>query len=136
MHAILLHTQGDDLGHLARHMTDIMNKVLRPGFSTGHKHPEWAPAVDVCEMADRYEIIVELAGVSREKIEVYTENGVLTVAGCREDPTPAGKVRLHQMEIEQGQFRRTISLPPNADEDATSARYHDGLLRIQVPKRS
>jgi len=134
-HAILVHSQGEDLGHLARHMTDIVHKVLHSGFSPGHKRPEWAPSVDMCELEDRFEIIVELAGVRREEIEVYTEHGVLTVAGSRDDPMPEGKVRLYQMEIEHGPFRRTISLPPSADEDAVSARYRDGFLRIEVPKR-
>jgi HSP20 family molecular chaperone IbpA len=141
-HAILLHsgnilTQGRraDLGHVARQMTDIMQKMLHSGFSPGPKRLEWAPAVDICELEDRYEIIVELAGVRREEIEVYTENRKLTVAGNRQDPTPEAKVCLHQMEIEQGPFRRTVTLPPDADEEAVSARYRDGFLRVQVPKR-
>jgi HSP20 family protein len=124
------------MSHLARHMTDIMHKVLQSGFSPGHKHPEWAPAVDICEMGDRYEIVVELAGVRREEIEVYTENRQLTVAGTREDPMPEAKVCLHQMEIEQGPFRRTVALPADADEKGVSARYRDGFLRVHVPKRA
>jgi len=128
-------TQGhQDLGHLARHMTDIMHRVLHSGFSTGRRPPDWAPAVDISEMCDHWEVIVELAGVRRDDIEVYTENHHLTITGWRHDPTSPEKVRLHQMEIEQGQFRRRILLPTDVDEDAVTARYHDGLLRIRVPK--
>jgi HSP20 family protein len=137
MHNVILaHHRNEDLGHLAQHMTDIMHKVMRSGFSPDPKRPEWAPAVDICELPDRYEILVELAGVRREEIEVYTENRKLTVAGSRKDPTPEGKVCLHQMEIEQGPFRRIVSLPPDAEEEAVSAKYRDGFLRIQVPKRT
>jgi HSP20 family protein len=129
-------TEGhENLGHLARHMTDIMHKVLQSGFTTGPKPPDWTPAVDVCETDDRYEIIVELAGVRREDIEVFTESRHLTVAGWRKDPTPHEKVKLHQMEIEQGQFRRRVLLPPDADDEAITARYRDGLLHVRVPKR-
>jgi HSP20 family protein len=134
-HAIL--AQGpQDLGHLARHVSDLMHKVIHAGFSPGSKHPDWVPAVDICEMADRYEVIVELAGVRRDEIEVFTEGNHLTVTGWREDPSPRDKVRLHQIEIEQGQFRRRILLPANVDPETISARHRDGLLRIQIPKRS
>lgn len=126
----------DDLGHLARHMNDLMHKVMRSGFSPGGKPPDWTPAIDVCEMDDSYEVIVDLAGVRREQIEVYTEEGYLAVAGCREDPTSPGKRCLHQMEIEQGRFRRRIKLPCDAEAEAVSARYSDGLLHIRVPKRT
>jgi HSP20 family protein len=133
-HAIL--AQGPhDLGHLARHMTDLMHKVIQSGFSPQGKHADWVPAVDICETCDAYEIIVELAGVRREDIEVFTENRHVTVAGWREDPAPRDKMRLHQIEIEQGQFRRRILLPANVDEESISARYRDGILRVRIPKR-
>jgi len=129
-------TQGhQDLGHLARHMTDIMHRALHSSFSTGRRSPDWVPAVDISEMCDHWEVIVELAGVRRDDIEVYAENRHLTITGWRHDPTSPEKVRLHQMEIEQGQFRRRILLPTGMDEDAITARYHDGLLRIRMPKR-
>lgn len=132
-HAIL--AQGrEDLNHLARHMTDIMHRVLQSGFTPGPKPPDWTPAIDVSETEDHYEVVVELAGVRREDIEVYTEHNHLVVAGWRKDPTPPEKVRLHQMEIEQGQFRRRVLLPPDSDEDAVTARCRDGLLRIRIPK--
>jgi HSP20 family protein len=131
--AILVQGQ-HDIGHIARHMSDLMHKVIHVGFSPGAKHPDWIPVVDICEMEDHYEVIVELAGVRREDIEVFTEGRHLTVAGWRDDPTPRDKVRLHQMEIEQGQFRRRILLPANVDPETISARHRDGLLRIRIPK--
>ena len=133
--AIVVAQGHQDLGHLARHMTEIMHRVLHSGFSTGSKPPDWVPAVDIGEMCDHYEIIVELAGVRADDVEVYTESHHLTITGWRYDPSSPEKVRLHQMEIEQGQFRRRILLPEGVDEDAIAARYRDGLLRIRVPKR-
>lgn len=132
--AILVQGPPDNLSHLAHHVSDLVHKVLHTGFSPGGKHPDWIPAVDICEMANHYEIIVELAGVRRDDIEVFTEGRHLTVAGFREDPTPRGKICLHQMEIEEGHFRRCILLPTNVDSEGISARHRDGLLRIQVPK--
>lgn len=124
-----------DLGHLARHMAQIMDKLVKSSCPPGAASPDWVPAVDVCEMPDRYELIVEIPGVRREDIEVVTEDRNLTVSGWREDPLPDGKVSLHQMEIEQGRFRRRLVLPEDADVAEVTARYRGGLLRIRVPKR-
>ena len=126
----------EDLGHLARHMSSLMHRVLSTGFSLAGKACDWTPAVDICETADRYEILIELAGVRRDDIEVVTENHYLTIAGWRGDPTPRDKVCVHQMEIEQGQFRRRLRLPDDADESSVSARHRDGFLTITIPKRA
>jgi HSP20 family protein len=125
----------DDLGHLARHMTHLMHKVLHAcPPSSGETAADWAPAIDVCETCDHYEVIVELAGVRRSDVDVYTERGCLTVSGCRRDPTSPEKTGWHQMEIEEGQFRRRIVLPRKIDEAGITARLREGLLRIRIPK--
>ena len=136
MHRLHLYGSHEDLGHLARHMSSLMHRVLNTGFSPGGKASDWTPAVDICEMPDRYDIIIELAGVRRDDIEVFTENQYLTVAGWRGDPTPRDKVCVHQMEIEQGQFCRRVHLPDDADEASVSARHRDGFLTITIPKRA
>ena len=135
MERILVAHTSQDMGHLARHMAQIMDRLVKSSFTPGCGSPDWVPAVDVCEMPDRYEIIVELAGMRRENIEVFTEEGCLTISGWRPDPSPRDKVSLHQMEIEQGQFRRRLALPEDALTSDVSARYKDGLLRIRIPKR-
>jgi HSP20 family protein len=116
-------------------MTDLMHKVLHAGpCRSGESPADWTPAIDVCEIDDHYEVIVELAGVRQSDIEVYTERGCLTVTGWRHDPTSPEKIGWHQMEIEEGQFRRRIVLPRRVDEDNITATYREGLLRIRIPK--
>jgi len=125
----------DDLGHLARHMTHLMHKVLHTGpMSPGDRPADWTPAIDVCETEDYYEVIVELAGVRQGDIEVFTERGCLSVTGWRHDPTSPEKIGWHQMEIAEGRFRCRVVLPKNVDEDGVTARLREGLLRIRLPK--
>ena len=131
-------TQGrpEDLGNLARHMTDLMQRILHSGFCPGSKRPDWTPSIDVCEAGSHYEVIVELAGVRTEDIQVYMEAGRLVICGVRGDPMPGAKVGLLQMEIERGTFRRHVHLPADIDEERVEATFRDGLLRIRVSKRS
>jgi HSP20 family protein len=136
MHRLIVAEGRQELNHLARHMGDLMHRIIHSGFSPGSRAADWAPAVDICETPDRYEVIVDVAGVRRDDIEVFTEEGHLTVAGWRDDPTPGGKVCVHQMEIEQGQFHRRLHLPDDADVESVSARYRDGFLQVSIPKKA
>jgi HSP20 family protein len=79
--------------------------------------------------ADHYMIRAELAGVDPEKdVEVMVGPGYLTIRAERSDKIE-GK---HRSEFRYGSFSRTLTLPANADEDAITASYRDGILTISV----
>ena len=40
----------------------------------------------------------------------------------------------HRIEQEYGRFERVIPLPLPVDEGKVKAEYHDGILKIMVPK--
>jgi HSP20 family protein len=78
---------------------------------------------------DHYMVRAELAGIDPEKdVEVTVESGYLTIRAERSDKIE-GK---HRSEFRYGSFSRTLTLPVNADEDAVTASYHDGILTISV----
>ena len=78
---------------------------------------------------DHYTVRAELAGIDPEKdVEVTVGSGFLTIRAQRSDKTE-GK---HRSEFRYGSFSRTIGLPANADEDAVTATYRDGILTVSV----
>jgi len=78
---------------------------------------------------DHYMIRAELAGIDPDKdLEVTVGSGYLTIRAERSDKTE-GK---HRSEFRYGSFTRTMLLPANADEDAVTAGYRDGILTISV----
>ena len=78
---------------------------------------------------DHYLIRAELAGIDPEKdVEVTVGSGYLTIRAERSETTE-GK---HRSEFRYGSFSRTLPLPANADEDAITASYRDGILTISV----
>jgi HSP20 family molecular chaperone IbpA len=79
---------------------------------------------------DRYVVRAELPGIDPDKdVQIDIQNGQLMVsAERREELSEKGR-----SEFRYGSFRRRVSLPPGAQEDAVSARYQDGILEITVP---
>lgn len=93
----------------------------------------WVPEVDVQEHADRYVLCVDVPGVDPQKIEVKTEDGVLTVSGEREsEATDAVKYQLRERSV--GRFARRFTLPERVDADKITAQNRNGVLSIVIPK--
>ena len=92
------------------------------------------PAVD-CFFTDdpaQLVVVVELAGVDPDSIELSVEQRALTISGNRTRPRVPGQV-YQQAEIEYGRFERRISLEQDIDAGAAAAAYEAGMLRVTLP---
>jgi HSP20 family protein len=103
-----------------------------PRFS-GIRHG-FRPAVDcfVTDEPPQLVVVVELAGVEPDSIEVAIEGGALTIAGQRSRPRVDGQV-YQQAEIDYGRFERHIQLDRGVDASAATASYEAGMLRVALP---
>ena len=110
----------------------LRNMVYRRHHATHFAEPEWAPAVDLVVAEASARVIVELAGVPRERVRVRLLGRVLEIAGVREHPHEPGGAHYHLAEILFGDFRRTVELPWEADPDRVDALYRDGMLEINL----
>jgi HSP20 family protein len=94
--------------------------------------PAWSPATDVVVSEQSARVILELAGVPRENVRVRLVGRLLEITGRRNPPQEPGDVNYHRAEIMYGEFRRTVELPWEADEERVDARYRDGMLEIYL----
>jgi HSP20 family protein len=94
----------------------------------------WSPVVDIEETELNYLIWAELPGLSKEKVKVTVEDGVLTLSGERDLERKVEGKTFHHIERSHGTFTRSFTLPENAEAESVSANYKDGLLEIRVAK--
>jgi HSP20 family protein len=95
---------------------------------------DWVPAVDIHEEKDRFVLRADLPGVSPDDIDVNMENGVLSLAGERNEPSSDEIDGLKRFERVSGKFYRRFNLPETADAEGISARSANGILEISIPK--
>jgi len=93
----------------------------------------WMPPVDVYETAGTYVVTAELPGFDAADFKVSATSDSLTLAGRRPAPDVANPQFL-RVERGQGDFSRTFSFPDPIDVSGISADFHDGLVKITVPK--
>jgi len=135
----LLQIQGK-LGDVAYEMT----RVNFSGFQA--VEPRWQPAVNIFMCSRCFRVCADLAGVDPEAVELSVTNGKLLIRGSRPAPEPSSEpepgvarakaVRVMAMEIDYGGFAREISLPDDVDLDRVSTEWTNGILWIDIPRRS
>lgn len=97
--------------------------------------PRWQPDADLYETAEAIEVVVDLAGVADEDVEVELFEDALVVEGRRELPACREGAVYHAAGIRQGPFRVALPLPGPVDAQGVQARFERGLLRVTLPKR-
>ena len=95
----------------------------------------WTPATNLVETDDAYEVSLELAGFDRDDIEVTVDQGVLTISGERAEEHEGEERTYHMKERSVGRFSRSFSLPSSVDAESVTAKYDNGVLRVNLPKQ-
>ena len=90
------------------------------------------PRVNVVEEPDKVRIEAELAGVSREDIELEVNEGELTLIGRRARTNGDGRYLLR--ERTPADYRRVFSLSNAVDAEKVTAVMEDGILTVTLPK--
>jgi len=93
------------------------------------------PAIDVAETKEGYDISVEVPGVKKDDITVECHEGVLSVRGEKKSEREEKGGKACVLERVYGAFRRSLTLPPDADANAIEASYRDGVLHVAIKKR-
>jgi len=123
-----------DFEQIRQRMTHTWQQGLGPPGAPHFCPPVIEPAADVYETAESVVVLVEIAGVKAEEIDIAVEGKTLTVRGEREDRQRHLTRLYHQMEICCGLFERSVALPSEVDPQQASATYSDGILAIVLPK--
>lgn len=117
---------------------DQMRRLGKTGYDERYERHQrtyadaWAPATDIFRRGTDLFICLELAGLSRDDVEVTFARGALTVHGERSAPGDLADDAFWQRERPFGAFRRTIGLPEHVSEQDITANSRDGLLTITV----
>ena len=127
----------DQYSAVTGEMKRLMEQVLGPGYRQFAAGESWSPAVNVYEDAVAYHVVVDLAGVCPEEIQLQVEGRTLMLTGERHTPRPPedqGVECMHLMEIDHGTFCRTVDVPASVHVDQINATYRSGLLWVCLPK--
>jgi HSP20 family molecular chaperone IbpA len=94
-----------------------------------------APPADIYEDADGFSIVLDMPGVTKDRLTVRADRNELTVEGEASIDMPQGMEAAYA-EIRSAHYRRSFVLTNELDADAVEASMKNGVLTIRVPKRA
>ena len=120
--------------HLPREVERLFDEMIHRPWGVCRDIRGWNPSMDVFETEDAFILEADLPGVKPEDVKVEAENGDLVVQGWRTLEQSRREGQFHTMERSSGNFVRRITLPKTINKDAIEAEFHDGVLRVILPK--
>ena len=94
---------------------------------------DWSPEVDISEDDQGYLLKADLPEMKKDDVRVTVEDGILSVSGERRCQKEDQKRKFHRIERSFGTFRRSFTLPEDADSTKVTAEFRDGVLKVHLP---
>src|SRR5947207_1572759 len=94
---------------------------------------DWSPEVDISEDDRGYLLKADLPEMKKDDVRVTVEDGILSVSGERKTEKEDQKKKFHCIERCYGTFRRSFTLPEDADSTKVTAELRDGVLKVHLP---
>lgn len=127
---------------------DLFDETVHATYPTARTNR--IPPVDIIETNDNFLLEMELCGLSENDIDLNVKGRVLTIGTkkAEKNANPAEKPAEENIQggnLEEKKyllrerkvisFTRKFTLPQNVDVENVSAKFVNGLLTVQVPKK-
>ena len=111
--------------------------LVRPLAYEGRGEALPRAKVDVTEKNGTYKVTAELPGVRKEDIQVAIDGAQVTLAAeVKQEKETAKDERVLHTERTYGKVTRSFTLPQEIDEARVEARFRDGILELELPKKA
>lgn len=116
-------------------LPDVFNDFFDTDFMP--RTSATAPAINVKESADDYEVEVAAPGMTKEDFNIHlNQEGDLHIKmeSKKEHTDDNKKAHYLRREFAYSKFEQTLILPDDVDRNNISARVADGVLTVTLPK--
>jgi HSP20 family protein len=93
------------------------------------------PAVNIQENAKEFNIEFAVPGFNKNDFKINIETNVLTISAEKKEEKKEENSRFTRREFNYNTFSRSFTLPQSVDTETINAKYTDGILKLQIPKK-
>lgn len=92
------------------------------------------PKIDLVDKGDRYELTVDLPGMTKDDIELTYDDPILVVTASHKDEQQSDEAKKYVYRERTAQTFSRRLLIPHIDRKSTEASFEDGVLKVSLPK--
>ena len=93
-----------------------------------------APA-NIIESKENYKIELAVPGRNKEDFKIQIDKNLLNVSFEKKNPTLNENEKVIRSEFSFNSFKRTFTLDDKVDAEKISAKYENGILILNIPKK-
>lgn len=98
-------------------------------------HNSSLPAANVSETPDAFVVELNVPGRAKEDFKVNVDKGLLKVSFEKKEQSVSEGTKSIRREFSAESFTRTFSLDDKINVSAIQAKYENGILAIELPKK-
>lgn len=106
-----------------------------PSVWTNPSQVEGVPAANVFETANAYQLELNVPGRNKEDFKINLDKNLLTVSFEKNEEQKTEGINTIRQEFTVRKFKRTFSLDEKIDVNNIQAKYENGILKIDLPKK-
>lgn len=112
-------------------LEDFLGEDIFPVMQSEFK----LPAVNVREDDGAYKVEIAAPGMQKDDFKIELDNGVLTISAEKKSELEEKKDNYTRKEFGYTAFKRSFWLPELVKEDKIEAKFVDGVLKLELPKK-
>ena len=107
-----------------------------PFFQNAFSNAPFSPMSDIIEKDKEYVVEIKIPGVNEQKIDINSDGNMIHVSAQSQKSTDKKSTNYIHKESFGEYFKRSFSMPLNADLDTMKSTYKDGILKLTIQKKS
>jgi HSP20 family protein len=93
------------------------------------------PKVNIVETNDQFRVEMAAPGMKKEDFQVELDHDVLTIQSQFSTEHQDEDATFTKREFSYQSFKRSFYLPNTVESDKIKAKYKDGILSLEIPKK-
>jgi HSP20 family protein len=94
------------------------------------------PSVNIKESADGFEVELAAPGLEKSDFRIELNHDQLTISSEKEKTNEINEgQQFTKREFSYQSFSRSFTMPNTVDSEKINAKYENGILKVQIPKK-
>lgn len=92
------------------------------------------PDFNVYETESQFVVEAAVPGLEKSDFNIEVKDNVLEISSQKEKTEEKKENKYYYRGFSYGSFKKSYTLPDNADKEKIEASYENGILKVMIPK--
>jgi HSP20 family protein len=114
-------------------LDQLLNRDLHPFL--GAEFQSLMPNVNIIENEKAFMIELAAPGLNKEDLNIHLEKNIMTISAEKKADKEANNGNYLKREFSYNSFKRSFNVPEHIEANNIKAKYENGVLNIELPKK-